>query len=57
MNLILSFGWLLIGIFWIIAGKPFIEVCACFILFGIFEGVNEMQILRKELEDIEEDET
>ena len=55
MNLILSFGWLLIGIFWIVAGKPFIEVCACFILFGIFEGVNEMQILRKELEDIEDE--
>lgn len=56
MNLMLSIVWLILGIFWIVAGKPFIEVCACFLLFGIFEGVNELKILRDELEDIEEDE-
>lgn len=56
MSLLLSFVWLLIGIFWIVAGKPFIEVCACFLLFGIFDGVNELKILREELEDVEEDE-
>lgn len=56
MSLIISFGWLILGIFWIVAGKPFLEVCACFLLFGIFDGLNELKIMRKELEDNEEDE-
>lgn len=55
MSLLLSFVWLIIGIFWIVAGKPFIEVCACFLLFGIFDGLNEMKIMREEMEDIEEE--
>ena len=56
MNLIFGIGWFLIGIIWILAGKPFIEVCACFLLFGIFEGVNELGLMREEMEDWEEDE-
>ena len=56
MSLMMSIGWLIIGIFWAVAGKPFIEVCACFLLFGIFDGVNELKIMREELEDVEEDE-
>lgn len=54
MSLFLSFVWLIIGIFWIVAGKPFIEVCACFLLFGIFDGLNEMKIMREEMESWEE---
>ncbi len=56
MSLIFGIGWFLIGIFWIIAGQPFIEVCACFIIFGIFSGINELKLMREELEDWEEDE-
>lgn len=56
MSLLFSFAWLIISIVWIVAGKPFLEVCACFLLFGIFDGLNELKIMRKELEDIEEDE-
>ena len=55
MSFIFGIGWFLIGIFWIIAGKPFIEVCACFIIFGIFSGVNELKLMREEMEDWEED--
>ncbi len=51
MSLIFGIGWFLIGIFWTIAGKSFIEVCACFLLFGIFEGVNELRLMREEMED------
>jgi len=56
MAAIFDVAWFLIGIFWAIAGKPFIEVCACFLLFGIFEGVNELRLMREEMEDWEEDE-
>lgn len=55
MSLLLSFVWLIIGIFWTIAGKPFIEVCACFLLFGIFDGLNELKIMREEMKEVEDD--
>ena len=55
MSLIFSIGWFLMGIFWAIAGKPFLEVCACFLLMAIFDGVNEMKIMREEMKDWEED--
>ncbi len=55
MNLILSIGWLILSIFWIVAGKPFIEVCACFLLFGIFEGIHEIKLLREDLEEDSDD--
>ena len=55
MSLALSLGWFIAGIIWIIMGKPFLEVCACFLLMAIFDGVNEMKILREELEDTEDE--
>ena len=54
MAVLFELMWFFIGIFWVIAGKAFIEVCACFLLCGIFMGVNELQIMRKELESDEE---
>ncbi len=56
MSALISFMWFLIGIIWIIAGKPFLEVTACFLVCGIFCGASELYLLRKEMEDWEEDE-
>lgn len=56
MNALLSIMWFIIGIFWVVAGKPFIEVCACFLLCGIFEGCNELALMRQEMEEWEDDE-
>lgn len=55
MNSILSWIWFGIGVIWAIAGKPFIEVCLCFIVCGVFSGAAELTEMRKELEDWEED--
>ena len=55
MSAVFGIGWLLIGIFWIIAGKDFLEVAACFLLFGVFMGVNELALMRQEMEDWEDD--
>ena len=56
MNGLISLMWFLIGIIWVIAGKPFLEVAACFLVCGIFSGAHELYVMRKELEDWEEDE-
>ena len=53
MYAILATGWLLIGFIFILASKDFLMVCACFLLFGIFSGLYEMNQLRKEI-DIKE---
>ena len=55
MNAIISIGWFFIGVFWVIAGKPFLEVAACFLVCGIFSGAAELSELRKEMEDWEDD--
>ena len=55
MSAILSIGWFFVGIIFVIAGKPFLEVAACFLLCGVFEGAFELYELKKELEDWEED--
>ena len=55
MNALISLGWFVIGAIWAIAGKPFIEVCLCFIVCGIFSGAAELTEMRKELEDWEEE--
>lgn len=55
MSAIFGVGWFLVGIIFMIAGKDFLEVAACFLLFGIFMGVNELSLMRQELEDIEDE--
>ena len=57
MSLIFGIGWFLIGVFWIIAGKPFIEVCACFLVCAVFDVSYQISEIKKEMEDWEEDET
>ena len=54
MSALFGIGWFLIGIVWSIVGKPFIEVAACYCLFGIFMGVQELHEMRMDLEDLDE---
>ena len=56
MNSLLSWFFFFAGIFWGIAGKPFIEVCACFLVCAIFDVSYQISEFRKEMEDWEEDE-
>lgn len=55
MSALLSLMWFIVGIIFVIAGKPFMEVAACFLLCGIFEGCFELYEMRKSLEDWEDD--
>lgn len=55
MNSLISVCWFFIGIIWVIAGKPMLEVAACFIVCGIFSGAHELWEMRREMEDWEED--
>ena len=55
MNSLISVMWFILGIVWIIAGKPMLEVAACFIVCGIFSGAQELWEIKKEMEDWEED--
>ena len=54
MTGLLSIVWFFMGVIWAIAGKPFIEVAACFLISGIFEGTWELYLIKHELEDDEE---
>lgn len=56
MAAIFGWVWFVIGIIWSMIGKDFLEVCACFIIFGIFLGVEELADLRAELEDLDDEE-
>lgn len=54
MSALLSIMWFIIGIIWVVAGKEFLEVCACFLIAGIFMGVNELALMRQEMEGWDE---
>jgi hypothetical protein len=56
MNFLLSLLFLILGIIFAIAGKDIVTVCACFLVYGILQGVNELSLMRQEMERWEEDE-
>ena len=47
MGTLFSFMWGFIGIIFVIAGKPFIEVASCFLICGVFMGAAEVYELRR----------
>lgn len=47
---IVFFGF---GIIWAIAGVDVMKVLACFIIYAILSGVYQIQELRKDLEDMD----
>lgn len=53
---ILSIIWFLVGIVFSVVGKTFIEVVLCFLLAAIFDGCYELNLLRKDLEDLDDEE-
>lgn len=44
-----------LGIIWAIAGKDVMTVLACFIIYAILSGVYQIQELRKDLEDMDDE--
>ena len=57
MNSVLSWFFFFAGIFWGFAGKPLLEVCACFLVCAVFDVSYQISEIKKEMEDWEEDET
>ena len=55
MNFAISLFFFMYGIVAAIAGKDLLAVCACFVVYGILQGVNELSLMREELERWEED--
>lgn len=55
MNLLLSLIFFFYGIMAIVAKKDILAVCACFVVYGILQGVNELSLMRQEMEDWEND--
>lgn len=44
-----------LGIIWAIAGKDVMTVLACFLIYAILSGVYQIQELRKDLEDMDDE--
>ena len=44
-----------LGIIWAIAGKDVMAVLACFLIYAILDGVYQIQELRKDLEDYDDE--
>lgn len=44
-----------LGVIWAIAGKDVMTVLACFLIYAILSGVYQIQELRKDLEDMEDE--
>ena len=49
MGELVSFIWGCAGFIFMMAGKDFLEVCACFFISGIFLSAFELKEIRKEL--------
>lgn len=55
MSGIFSVFFFLLGIVWAIAGKEVIVVLACFLICAVFDGAFQIQELRKDLEDMDDE--
>ena len=44
-----------LGIIWAIAGMDVMKVLACFLIYAILSGVYQIQELRKDLEDMDDE--
>lgn len=55
MNFFISLAFFFMGIIALIAKKDILAVCACFVVYGILQGVNELSLMRQEMEDFEDD--
>lgn len=56
MSALIGLCWSIVGIIFIFAARPIMEVLGCFLVAGIFLGVNELSLMRQEMEDWENDE-
>ena len=55
MNFFLSLAFFFMGIIAIVARKDILVVCACFVVYGILQGVNELSLMRQEMEEWEDE--
>lgn len=55
MNFFISLAFFFYGIIALIAKKDILTVCACFVVYGILQGVNELSLMRQEMEDWEDE--
>lgn len=56
MSGFVSMVFFFLGIIWAIAGKDVFAVLACFLIYAILDGSYQIQELRKDLEDMDDDE-
>ena len=56
MSGLVSIVFFFMGIIWAIAGMDVMKVLACFLIYAILSGVYEINQLRQDLNDYEEDE-
>lgn len=55
MSGIFSAFFFFLGIVWAIAGVDVMKVLACFLIYAILDGAYQIQELRKDLDDKEDD--
>lgn len=55
MSGLISVVFFFLGIIWAIAGKDVMAVLACFLIYAILDGAWQIQELRKDLDDKEDD--
>lgn len=55
MSGFVSMVFFFLGIIWAIAGKDVMAVLACFLIFAILDGSYQIQELRKDLEDMDDE--
>lgn len=55
MSGIVSMAFFVTGIIWAIIGMDTMEVLACFLIYAILDGVWQIQELRKDLEDMDDE--
>lgn len=53
MSGLVSIVFFFMGIIWAIAGMDVMKVLACFLIYAILSGVYQIQELRKDLEDMD----
>lgn len=55
MSGLVSIVFFFMGIIWAIAGMDVMKVLACFLIYAILSGVYQIQELRKDLEDYDDE--
>lgn len=55
MSGLVSIVFFFMGIIWAIAGMDVMKVLACFLIYAVLSGVYQIEQLRKDLEDYDDE--